>query len=146
MLDRVEDSLDHNDALMVNYLTIIDRVYKSPKQLTSDSTNTSDAFKIEKNLNLHLWLNNNDVVCKCPNIEMTKRYLIMIKSNALLSSIEYMKAQAQYDEYSNDMVQQNNDKSSNLLIDEFAFINEWKTDYIKRIRRFTRGSNRGKCA
>jgi hypothetical protein len=150
ILDRTEDNLDqssdHDDTSMTKYFTIVDRVYKNTSVIGAElGTNETYGFKLEKNLNLYLWLNNNEIACKCPNIELNKRYLIMLKSNAWLTSLEYMRTQANYDEYASE-VHQANEKSPNLIIDTFAYINEWKLDFIKRLRRFTRGSSRGKCS
>ena len=103
-----------------------------------------------------MWVDNKDLLCNCPKLNINKKYLLMAKSNTLVRQQQQQQQQQIYDQVnsyeesfnqtkimSNNIQQQAN--FAGILLDRETFITEWKPELVKRLRRFMKHYQNGKC-
>jgi hypothetical protein len=113
---------------------------------------------------LKLWFNSKDLACNCPKIRLRRKYLIMTKSTNLLrnnqpivdESSADIDSDLDYETMSNSTVSQTEREQENvnkiesslngILIDRDTLVFEWKSHYIRRMRRFSKYFQNGKCS
>ena len=121
-----------------------------------ENANNVGSDRLQEDEKLSIWLDNKDLLCSCPKIKMRRKYLIMNKNSNLLKYIN--------DDYNTDrdinnsninnnstststsITKTSQSKSAGFLIERDTFIIEWKNEYAKRLRRFVKHYNNGKCS
>jgi len=140
----------------VKFATSIDNVFK---------LDSSENYMLKEEDKLKVWFNSKDLSCNCPKIRLRRKYLIMTKSTNLLrnnqpivdveNSVD-VDSDFDYDAVSNSTIsqterlQQNVNKIESslngILIDRDTLVFEWKSHYVRRMRRFSKYFQNGKCS
>ncbi|XP_059834812.1 netrin-3-like [Hypanus sabinus] len=68
-----------------------------------------------------LWINMKDLACKCPKIQMSKKYLVMGTFDSL------------------------SERLGGLLADKNSLVIQWRDVWTRRLRKFQRKEKKGKC-
>ena len=131
----------------------------------------SSKFTVHEDETMCLWLDSKDYYCGCPKLRTRRKYLVMTKNSNLLkyftqSSVSKSdnvdSIQLNYDlSDSEDMSGKNatynvivdtssasknaNAASTGILIDRETFIVEWRTQFARRLRRFVKYFQNGRC-
>jgi hypothetical protein len=110
-----------------------------------------------------LWVDSKDLLCNCPRIKTNKKYIIMAKSTTLIKQSQLQQSQSQQEasyELNNSENYFNNNQTistlrvvsqidseqlNGILLDRETFIAEWRPELLKRLRRFVKHYQNGKC-
>ncbi|XP_051877580.1 netrin-3-like [Pristis pectinata] len=68
-----------------------------------------------------LWINMKDLACKCPKIQMSKKYLVMGNFDSM------------------------SERLGGLLADKNSLVIQWRDVWTRRLRKFQRKEKKGKC-
>ncbi|XP_042196978.1 netrin-3 [Callorhinchus milii] len=68
-----------------------------------------------------LWINMKDLACKCPKIQMTKKYLVMGNTDS------------------------SSERLGGLVADKNSLVIQWRDVWTRRLRKFQRKEKKGKC-
>lgn len=112
----------------------------------SPNNNNKNRFFQEDDKTL-LWVDNKDLLCSCPKLKLNRKYVIMAKTNTLVKP-QVSETSFELDSYTNQTrITAVNDQSqpSGILLDRDTFITEWKPELVKRLRRFLKHYQNGKC-
>ena len=144
----------HNSTPRSTYYEILNS-QQSQQDTTTTTTNSSDmskeaAFNLAPIDTINLWIDNRDLTCKCPELLLNRKYLVMTRSYSL---VRYLQSINNNNNNSNKEYSitvgsggGNLTKLAGLLLDRETFITEWRGPFIRRMRRFARHFENGKCA
>ncbi|XP_072337405.1 netrin-3-like [Scyliorhinus torazame] len=68
-----------------------------------------------------LWINMKDLACKCPKIQITKKYLVMGNTDSV------------------------SERLGGLVADKNSLVIQWRDVWTRRLRKFQRKEKKGKC-
>lgn len=128
--NKIPDTGRHSSTPRSTYYEIINK-RATKKQV----------FNLDPTDKINLWIDNRDLKCKCPELLINRKYLLMTKSYAL---VQYLKSQTTKRENQEYSISQT--KLAGILLDRETFITEWRGAFIRRMRRFSRHFRNGKCA
>ena len=134
-------------------------------EIVNKRNDPSSIFNVQEDDTMSLWLDSKDYYCSCPKIKPRRKYLVMTKNNNLL---KYFSQAAKVENTdANNSIQLNYDLSDNenknstyvlvdtkskqtsastgILIDRETFIVEWRTQFARRLRRFVKYFQNGRC-
>lgn len=103
-----------------------------------------------------VWIDSKDMLCSCPKIKANKKYIIMAKANTLIKQQQQSSQQEASYELSNSPAdisnstaiindQKQQQQPNGILLDRDTFIVEWRPELVKRLRRFVKHYQNGKC-
>jgi hypothetical protein len=136
----------------------------------ADNENTN--FNAQEDDKISMWLASKDFYCSCPKIKPRRKYLVMTKNSNILkyflSSTPKEASPSSTIDDLNNSIQLNYDlnedpmnknstfvldtsstktkkASTGVLIDRETFIVEWKSHFARRLRRFLKYFQNGRC-
>jgi hypothetical protein len=129
---KTPDATRHNSTPRSTYYEIINKAQTK-----------EEAFNLDSADKINLWIDNQDLACKCPELKINRKYLIMTRSYSL---VQYLKSQASQSDGQVNTYAMTRTKLAGILLDRETFITEWRGQFIRRMRRFSRHFRNGKCA
>lgn len=156
LLDNTQDETNTKPAdNTVKFSCNIDTIYKANDDKQSDINKYYEIINYKQNNKFFqedekskIWLDNKDLLCNCPKLKLNRKYLIMGKSRTLLKGEQILEASNELDISFNrtELISTSQQKSlKGILLDRDTFITEWRQDLIKRLRRFLKHFQNGKC-
>jgi len=143
--------------------------------INKESSNQNTKFNAQEDDEISMWVSSKDFYCSCPKIKPRRKYLVMTKNSNVLkyflssstsqkdasspsSTIEDLNnsIQLNYD-LNEDSMNKNStfvldtssstskQASTGILIDRETFIVEWKSQFARRLRRFLKYFQNGRC-
>ena len=158
-LDNLDTKIQGN-GFYAKFVSNINMIYKKKTndrqfEIMNGQSSRLQAFNLEDDETISMWMENRDLLCSCPKLKINKKYLIMTKSYSL---VQFLRSQ------SNDVYALNANKTSSspymastntysmstsklagILLDRDTFISEWRGPFVRRLRRFMRHHQNGKC-
>ena len=144
-------------------------------QLINKDQNDKTLFNAQEDDKMSIWLANKDFYCSCPKIRPRRKYLVMSKNSNILkyflssptlaspnnddadNTIQINYEIGGEDESGNSNINSNNSTfvlstnskskqtSTGILLDRETFIVEWKSHFARRLRRFLKYFQNGRC-
>ena len=122
---------------------------------------------LDEEAKMSMWIDSKDLYCSCPKIRLRRKYLVMSKAANLLKYLKSSSTKSEDeldDEDDDNSVQVNYDeiessgnnatvksrvdsnRFAGLLVDRETTMIEWRPTYSRRLRRFVRYYQSGKCS
>lgn len=99
-----------------------------------------DAFNLKRNEKINMWMDNRDLACACPELSVSRKYLVMTKSYSL---VQYLSAQGNRSSTEYAITRS---KLAGVLLDRETFVTEWQGTFLRRMRRFNKYNRAGRCS
>lgn len=162
------------DNLFKNELANSNAANNNNKNRFYEIINKDKQLSVQQEDKMFMWLDNKDIMCSCPKIKLKRKYLIMTKKSNLLKylprseGIKTPQDESIHLNYDLDLddsleaIYGGNNRTTTklvtistldiskprvagLLIDRETFIVEWRPEFARRLRRFSKHFQNGKC-